>query len=262
MHSSWSTMLEGHNRREWVERAQITHSASMTVSSAPAACGALECKASQWEDGCVRGGIREKGKERSKRALVLQKQAHRCMAVKNIHTSVPPSELPWVTPASPPQKRLPRALTHSCFLKISSFFPCDRSKLLRWNDDHPSWHWSEGGWLHHLSVPQRGLVEACAVLAPGVSQRSGGNIEPLRSWREGHGALSEQGTAHLMTEKDWLAGAQLLWKTEIAGHAEIHGTYCTLRHTHKHTHTLIKVLGRIITSVFHWGQFSPVMSSY
>lgn len=121
MHSSWSTMLEGHNRREWVERAQITHSASMTVSSAPAACGALECKASQWEDGCVRERIREKWKERSKRALVLQKQVHRCMAVKNIHTSVPPWELPWVTPAFPSKRGSCELSLIPAFLKSPPF---------------------------------------------------------------------------------------------------------------------------------------------
>lgn len=147
------------------------------------------------------------------------------------------------------QKRLLWALAHSSFLKISSFSPCDRSKLLRWNHNHPSWHWSEGGRLHHLSVPQRGLVEACAVLAAGVPQRSDVVIETLRSWREGHrcaARLSAQGTAHLVTARDWLAGAQFLWQTEMAGQVEIHGHGLTYI-LYTQTHTCIKVLGRIIT---------------
>lgn len=52
-------------------------------------------------------------------------------------------------------------------------FPRDRSKLLCRNDDHPSRNRSEGGRLHHLPLPQRGLVEAGAVLAAGVSQWPG-----------------------------------------------------------------------------------------
>ena len=54
---------------------------------------------------------------------------------------------------------------------VLPFSPCDRSKLLCWNHDHPCRDRSEGGRLHHLPMPQRGLVETGAVLAAGVPQR-------------------------------------------------------------------------------------------
>lgn len=49
-------------------------------------------------------------------------------------------------------------------------FSRGRSKLLRRNDDHPSRDRCEGGRLHHLPLPQRGLVEAGAVCPAGVPQ--------------------------------------------------------------------------------------------
>lgn len=155
--------------------------------------GALGCKALHVEG---------EG-ETNKSALVLQKQAHRCMPVKR---SVRLLWLP-LTPCSslhhsttpPKREALRRATSISCrFLTLpfpllpSSFLsfplPCDRSKLLRWNNDHPGWNWSKGGRLHHLPLPQRRLVEAGAVLAAGVPQRPVVVIERLHpGWWERSG---------------------------------------------------------------------------
>lgn len=81
--------------------------------------------------------------------------------------------------------------SHSFFpVFLSPFhpFPCGRSKLLCWNNDHPSWNWSEGGRLHHLPLPQRRLVEAGAVLAAGVPQWPVVVIERLhRGWWKSSG---------------------------------------------------------------------------
>lgn len=66
-----------------------------------------------------------------------------------------------------------------------SFLPCGRSKLLRWNNDHPSRNRCEGGRLHHLPLPQRGLVEAGAVCPAGVPQWPDAGLGGhRRGWRE------------------------------------------------------------------------------
>lgn len=99
---------------------------------------------------------------------------------EKICTSAPAPRTPPALCFSPPllQKRgaLGRA-SFPAFLNPSFLsplppapFPCGRSKLLRRNDDHPSRNRCEGGRLHHLPLPQRGLVEAGAVCPAGVPQ--------------------------------------------------------------------------------------------
>lgn len=66
---------------------------------------------------------------------------------------------------------------------LNSFFPSlprGRTKLLRRNDDHPSWNRCKGGRLHHLPLPQWGLVEAGAVRPAGVPQRPDAVLDGLR----------------------------------------------------------------------------------
>lgn len=113
---------------------------------------------------------------------------------------------PALTPLTPrssphhsttPQKRRSPQENHIHFLSFSLLslslppfppFPCGRSKLLCWNDDHPSRNWSEGGRLHHLPLPQRRLVEAGSMPAEGVPQRPDVVIERLhRGWWKSSG---------------------------------------------------------------------------
>lgn len=129
-------------------------------------CSTLGCKALHVEGEA----------ETNKSALVWQKQAHRCMPMKKICAPTP--QLPVAPCASlhhPSTTRENplggRATLISSSLSPSLSLPCDRSKLLRRNDYHPGWHRSEGWRLHHLPMPQWGLVEAGAVLAAGVPQR-------------------------------------------------------------------------------------------
>lgn len=92
-----------------------------------------------------------------------------------------------------------------------SFSVCDRPKLLCRNNNHPSRHRSEGGWLHHLPLPHRGLVEASAVSAEGVPQWADVVIGTTQcpapeAWSDWYCPQPIQ--------TDWyrLTGAQSVWK--------------------------------------------------
>lgn len=115
----------------------------------------------------------------------------------------------------PKREALRRATSISCrshsffrvFLLPFPPFPCGRSKLLCWNNDHPSRNWSKGGRLHHLPLPQRRLVEAGAVLAAGVPQRPVVVIERLHwGWWKSSGKALPTATICMIDR----AGAQFL----------------------------------------------------
>lgn len=118
---------------------------------------------------------------------------------------------------APPKKRCPQeSHVHSFVFLIPSLpsvSPHGRSKLLRWNNDHPSRNRSQGGRLHHLPLPQRRLVEAGAVLAAGVPQRPDVVVERLhRGWRERPG-MALPTAPFCMIDR---AGAQVLKEPERA----------------------------------------------
>lgn len=87
-----------------------------------------------------------------------------------------------------------------CCLPLPPFLPCGRSKLLRRNNDHPCRNRCEGGRLHHLPLPQRGLVEAGAVRPAGVPQRPDAVLDGRRrGWRKS----SAEGPVHRDVLNDW-----------------------------------------------------------
>lgn len=91
----------------------------------------------------------------------------------------------------------------SIHLFCPPFVPCGRSELLRRNNDHPSRNRREGRRLHHLPLPQRGLVEAGAVRPPGVPQRPDAVLD-------GHHRGRRKSSAEGLVLYDWQAGAQFL----------------------------------------------------
>lgn len=82
--------------------------------------------------------------------------------------------------------------------------------MLRRHDHHPSRNRCEGGRLHHLPLPQWGLVEAGAVRPAGVPQRPDAVLDGLRRgrWRKSS-AEAPSATALRTTER---TGAQFLSK--------------------------------------------------
>lgn len=204
-----------------------------SLRGSPAACSALECKTSRWEDGCAREreGIRENEKER-------QNEEQKSFSVTKTSPSVHGREKhPRVcsalkTPLSLEslqhlQKRLPRALSFLLPVKPPRFFlPMWQVQIAslerRSSQLALKWRWTTAPSVDAIAATGGNLRSAC-----------GGNASTVSRRRSPYGAVRGDGDETCGVDVGTGAGltAQSLWKTVTAGQPE------TRRSIDSNTHT-------------------------